>query len=414
VVLQSPAYSLFAMDRLKALYKKHVSNRFTEFSFIQWHYFYFIVTSLVSSIIFWGSSTPAKSVTYIDSLFLCVSAMTEAGLNTVNLSELNTWQQVMMFLLIIMGSAIFVSSSILHIRKKAFESKFSELIQRRRDRLSLVPRRLNFTLTRRSSTQLRDREAAIASGAVRGSAITPTTEKEATKSELDPSDRIGSSEDSANGENAAVNGHVTLPADEEKKDEDEPTHITFADQQPPTANNEARMRPLRHSASFFEGRGVGARRLQNHPRHARPVDFHEHPWDSAIDDEEPRGPWSSKIHKYVETVNGYLGRNSSFHNLSEKERRLLGGIEYDAIELLSWLVPAYFILFQLLGAIGVGVWIVVNEPNMTRENGQVNPFLVTAASNVTAASIHSGLVHSSPSVLSTTVAWPCSMQMLLL
>jgi hypothetical protein len=306
-----------------------------------------------------------------------------------------------------------VSSSILHIRKKAFENKFSELIQRRRDRLPLVPRRLNFTLTRRSSTQLKDREAAIASGAVRGSAITPTTEKADTKPFSDPSDRIASSDDSADGEHTTANGHITLPADEEKKVEDEPTHITFADQQSPTAGNEARMRPLRHSASFFEGRGVGARRLQNHPRHARPVDFHEHAWDSAVDDEEPRGPWSSKMHKYVETVNGYLGRNSSFHNLSEKERRLLGGIEYDAIELLSWLVPAYFILFQLLGAIGVGVWIVVNEPNMTRQNGSVNSIQATTTTDIITASIHSGLARSSPSVPSTTAAWPCSMQMLL-
>lgn len=40
-------------------------------NFIQLHYIYFIVTSLVSSAIFWGSSTPARSVTYTDALFLC-------------------------------------------------------------------------------------------------------------------------------------------------------------------------------------------------------------------------------------------------------------------------------------------------------------------------------------------------------
>ena len=44
-------------------------------NFITIHYAYFISTCLVASLIFWGSSTPAKSVSYIDSLFLVVSAM---------------------------------------------------------------------------------------------------------------------------------------------------------------------------------------------------------------------------------------------------------------------------------------------------------------------------------------------------
>src|SRR6202012_4173495 len=112
------------VQRAAGLWYQRVYQVLSRFSFIQWHYFYFVATSLVASIIFWGSSTPTESIQYIDSLFLCVSAMTEAGLNTVNLSELNTWQQVMLFLLIILGSAIFVSSSVLHIRKGAFEAKF--------------------------------------------------------------------------------------------------------------------------------------------------------------------------------------------------------------------------------------------------------------------------------------------------
>lgn len=55
-------------------------------NFIVLHYAYFILTPLVCSAIFWGSSTPARSVAYVayvDSLFMCVSAMTGAGLNTV-------------------------------------------------------------------------------------------------------------------------------------------------------------------------------------------------------------------------------------------------------------------------------------------------------------------------------------------
>lgn len=74
--------------------------------FLTVHYAYFIGLCLLTSVIFWGSSTPAHSVRYIDSLFLTVSAMTLAGLNTVNLSTINTFQQIMLFFLIMAGSTV--------------------------------------------------------------------------------------------------------------------------------------------------------------------------------------------------------------------------------------------------------------------------------------------------------------------
>jgi hypothetical protein len=48
-------------------------------------------------------------------------------------------------------------------------------------------------------------------------------------------------------------------------------------------------------------------------------------------------------------------------------------LEYDALCLLSYLVPAYFFLFQLLGAIGVGAWMQINRPDLALQNG-LDPF----------------------------------------
>ena len=67
---------------------------------------YFIAVCLVTSLMCWGASTPSKGVSYIDSLFLVISAITEVGLNTDNLSQLNTFQQVLLVVLIVLGSAI--------------------------------------------------------------------------------------------------------------------------------------------------------------------------------------------------------------------------------------------------------------------------------------------------------------------
>ena len=76
-------------------------------NFITLLYAYFVGTCLAASLIFWGSSDPPKRVPYSDSLFLVVSAMTLAGLNTVSLSDLNTFQQSILFTLLLLGSAIF-------------------------------------------------------------------------------------------------------------------------------------------------------------------------------------------------------------------------------------------------------------------------------------------------------------------
>jgi hypothetical protein len=76
------------VQRFRDIWEERVAPLYNSLSFITLHYAYFITTCLITSLIFWGSSTPDKSVRYIDSLFLVISAMTEAGLNTVNLSTL--------------------------------------------------------------------------------------------------------------------------------------------------------------------------------------------------------------------------------------------------------------------------------------------------------------------------------------
>ncbi|UPK92313.1 hypothetical protein LCI18_003248 [Fusarium solani-melongenae] len=111
------------------------SQFLSKFSFITSHYAYFIIVCLVSSLIFWGSSS---GISYVDSLFLVVSAMTATGLTTVSLSQATTGQQVLLFLLIIFGSRIWISICIVYSRKRRFNKRFDEIVReartRRRDR----------------------------------------------------------------------------------------------------------------------------------------------------------------------------------------------------------------------------------------------------------------------------------------
>lgn len=94
--------------------------------FLLFHWTYFITTCMVSSIIFWHFSTPHGNVTYVDSLFMITEAMTQAGLNTINPSSINTFQQCMLFGHIIIGNPIFISAFVVYVRKRAFHPRFKK------------------------------------------------------------------------------------------------------------------------------------------------------------------------------------------------------------------------------------------------------------------------------------------------
>ena len=60
-----------------------------------------------------------------------------------------------------------------------------------------------------------------------------------------------------------------------------------------------------------------------------------------------------------------LGRNSSFHNLTERDREILGGTEYLALKLLLKITTGYFFGLQLFGAICLLPWIMRAGPQYT-------------------------------------------------
>jgi hypothetical protein len=83
--------------------------------------------SLIIGTHIFNTSTPPRSIPYVDCLFIVTSAMTETGLNTINLNQVNTFQQALLFVLMIGGSPIFVSYFVILVRKRAFELRFLEL-----------------------------------------------------------------------------------------------------------------------------------------------------------------------------------------------------------------------------------------------------------------------------------------------
>ncbi|KAK6429627.1 hypothetical protein LTR95_014223 [Oleoguttula sp. CCFEE 5521] len=314
-------------------------------NFITIHYFYFLATCTLATLIFWGSSTPAKSVSFVDSIFLVTSAMTLAGLNTVNLSTLNTFQQFMLFSLIMIGSAIFVSAFIVHIRRSAFEKKFKAVTRARRDR----------------SRERRSKPQDFSSGLEQQTQVTGQRNDMTSERSRD-SDVFD--------EKPMPVTHLTF--EEARRDRDG-SRITSQWRARSGSSRRSFVatpqRGRRPSFMSFEGVGVQASGLMRSPTIAR-LEAGETTQDLVMSDSKDEEMPAAD-------------RNSQFIGLSAVERERLGGHEYRAICLLSWLVPAYFILWQLLGALGCAAWVAINRPETARSNG-LNPWWVGAFNAISA------------------------------
>ncbi|KAI0879795.1 TrkH-domain-containing protein [Annulohypoxylon maeteangense] len=327
-------------------------------NFITIHYAYFVVVPLVSSLIFWGSSDPKFSITYVDSLFLVTSAMTEAGLNTVNLSQMTTWQQILLWLLIIIGSSIWVSIWTVLVRKHAFEVRFEEIVRKERKRrlerrnasLTLLPitHRLR-TLGRSSRTvpesggasSLWNQRPAIGHPAISQpsdgrllSPVVPLQQETGARDLATPE-----SQSLPHTDGSVLHRRSLLPVENSTD---------------PQGDNMAAPGNTEHVA-FVDNLGARAR-------------------SSSI---SPSGTTAHRHFSTTDTVvnrHSYLrghkvGRNGQFHDLTSEEREELGGTEYRALKLLSVVVPVYFVSWQFFGCISLGAWIANNLPQPAEDNG---------------------------------------------
>ncbi|KAF9885950.1 hypothetical protein FE257_012240 [Aspergillus nanangensis] len=347
-------------------------------NFITLHYTYFICLSLLCSVIFWGSANPLRSVSYVDSLFMCVSAITGAGLNTVDLSSLNTFQQAILFMLLMAGHAILVSITVLFVRKRAFQSKFKGISKERAQKRLLrhIPRLYHSSYPSvegpdSTAEDYKNRESASA-----------------YKVQVLETTHVGSADPSP-------------PSGD---------HVGWADDDQITINNTHFQRNPNHH--LFPNAGVGARMdLNNHPKNATPS--HPVSEEESYDDLPPLKGMLKGTQKYFYSK-GLISRNSQFHGLTVEEREKLGGVEYRAVSFLFVIVLLYWTMFIVLGIVGVGGWLEANHPDIPRKNG-LSPFW-TGAFFAVSAFVNSGmsLLDANMTALQTSAYPLITMGMLIL
>jgi len=259
-------------------------------NFYRLHLYYFIFTILLSSIIVYGSTTNGNSgnaqdqfnLRYIDALFLCASAMTNSGLNVVNLGAITGFQQAVLFNLIPLGNVMFVSMSTVYVRKYFFRKKIRHFLHH-----SKAGRQVANDIERDNTSHSKTHDAYQRSQPI-----------DASSSRVPKDHKIT----------------AELRNRKASKKDPNPHHLT-------------------HFGGFplpWENAGV-----QN-LLHAPFRKLHRPPHD------EP--------HNYL-SFKPALDSRGRFLSLDERQREELGGVEYKALHLLGWLLPAYLLFWFLLGVV---------------------------------------------------------------
>ncbi|CAI7347208.1 CGH_3_collapsed_G0028300.mRNA.1.CDS.1 [Saccharomyces cerevisiae] len=155
---------------LEIRYKKSFGHKFRDFialcghyfapvkkyifpSFIAVHYFYTISLTLITSILLY----PIKNTRYIDTLFLAAGAVTQGGLNTVDINNLSLYQQIVLYIVCCISTPIAVHSCLAFVRLYWFERYFDGIrdSSRRNFKMRRTKTILERELTARTMTKNR-------------------------------------------------------------------------------------------------------------------------------------------------------------------------------------------------------------------------------------------------------------------
>jgi predicted aminopeptidase len=91
----------------------------------------------------------------------------------------------------------------------------------------------------------------------------------------------------------------------------------------------------------------------------------------AVETSGTRNRWFNTRNN--EPLNHAADRNGQFRGLSTEEKERVRCIEYQAVKLLAYIVPAYFIFFQLFGCLALGGYMAYNKAEVAIANSQ-NPW----------------------------------------
>ncbi|KAI9029661.1 hypothetical protein CLU79DRAFT_735307 [Phycomyces nitens] len=100
--------------------------------FLELHYIYIALLTFITSGFYYFQ--PNNDWKYVDALFTAVSGATNTGLNTIRMSDMSTYQVLVLYFTSFLGSHVTISLIVLLIRKHFFSIRFDDMIKFNRQR----------------------------------------------------------------------------------------------------------------------------------------------------------------------------------------------------------------------------------------------------------------------------------------
>ncbi|CZT07866.1 related to potassium transporter TRK-1 [Rhynchosporium graminicola] len=313
---------------------KKVQLWLPEMNFFTLHYAYIIFAGIFGFIVIY----PYGNMPAIDAYFFGASASTESGLNTVDVKQMKTYQQLVIYFIPIITQMGFINIITIAVRLYWFEKKLKEvaplLFSRRGPIADSVAR--SAELDTESQKSLPKEQNTINDDTVQRAAV--------IRFAADP--RLTTSDSKAI--------HVPSPRERDQgfamseidtdvintydDDEDNPKKSSSQPREPKARSMSKATSIERVTSSMFV---IGSSQARSQSRA---------PGDS-------RGVGRTELDLPRISSQATVGRNSQFFSLLLEDREQLGGIEYRALKLLLKICIGYVLGLHLFGAICLVGWI---------------------------------------------------------
>nr|XP_036582586.1 low-affinity potassium transport protein [Colletotrichum truncatum]KAF6791290.1 low-affinity potassium transport protein [Colletotrichum truncatum] len=340
-------------------------------NFINLHYAWILFCSLISFVVLY----PYGNLNAVDVFFFGCSSSTESGLNTVDVKDMKTYQQVYIYVIPIITNLMFVNIAVVVVRLYWFQQRLRSIATNERaepddleanrqlendndrgTRTEKSPQTEPIRATETDAEQTLDK-AAIPSPPARSTTITfdeslsQTRQKHVDETVLyvpGPRDRDGGQPMIEMGKDWDKDDDAIRPV---------ASSATGLSRRRPHNPEGPAMRAAR-SMEKVASSVLVLGRTKSSERESRRSDASAHPRPSDL----------PNLSRQVT-----IGRNSQFFHLTERDRELLGGIEYRSLKLLLKIISSYCFGLHLLGVICLLPWI-LHAPSKYKswlaENGQ--------------------------------------------
>ncbi len=276
---------------------------------------------------------------------------------------MTTWQQVMLWLLIIIGSSIWVSIWTILVRKHAFERRFREIVRRDNERPSSRGGHHHHR-HRHLALPLTERLRSLGKGQARPAAAADPEQGPAIRDAAAATPAVGPKP--VDGRPTAPGAVTSTTAGGDGAGEKRTTPPARTDHVVFVVGDPERGKAMSTSTSTSVAPESGPVRRQAAAGASQDQDQ-----DQDQDQQQqpsPPGGGSASFLRHGRPPRDKVGRNAQFHDLTSEERESLGGTEYRALKLLAVLVPAYWLAWQLAGSVALGAWIARYQPGPARDN----------------------------------------------